>query len=636
LGGVLLQEGRPCAFESKKFSPTEMNYSTSDRELLGTIHCLQKWRIYMSTGNHNVIETDHQPNVALNTATTLTPRHIRWLDLLRGFNVKWEYKKGATNMADPLSRMPTFYMNQVQLITKRNKIVHKEQQTPEQTQLLERIRLAYAQDPNFSKGTYMENKGIYYAKGRIVIPDVKELKQHIIQECHDSDFSGHMGRDKTTELCKRLFVWKNMDADVATYVESCHVCQLTKTRPTANQGYLHPIPASSRPWFTISVDLITGLTKTVSGHDAIITVVCRATRMVHLIKTTTDCDAATFAQLFKEHVIAKHGIPGDIISDRDPRFTGHFWDTVSSILGIHRSLSSAWHPESDGSTERVNRVVEQVLRTHTMVHQDQWDVNLCMVEFAINNSHHSSMRFTPFFLNFGQHPVTPLMLDVIKAEKVPTALKFTADMAETLKEARANLQAAKDRMKAYADHKRKEVSFQVGEEVLLSTKNIHFQYGHKKLAPRWIGPFKVTEQINDVAYRLGLPENMRIHNVFHVSLLSKYSSSGKQAPPQPILINGELEYVVEAILLHREKVYRTKTNKRTGEHKQDTRTEYYVKWKGYGPEHSTWEPESNLTNCQAHLDLYWTKHKLEHDRMATAAIAAPHRKRKRDAVSPGT
>ena len=171
-----------------------------------------------------------------------------------------------------------------------------------------------------------------------------------------------------------------MAADIADYIKSCHsTCQTTKGSAVASHGEPHTIAPSECPWYCISCDLITGL-PTSKGLNAILTVVDRCTKMVHLIPTHDTVSAAEFAELMDQHVISKHGLFGDIITDRDPRFTGLFWRQVCAASSTHQSLTTAWHPQSDGQTERMNRTIEQVLRAHCANQEKEWARVLCMVE----------------------------------------------------------------------------------------------------------------------------------------------------------------------------------------------------------------------------------------------------------------
>jgi hypothetical protein len=264
-------------------------------------------------------------------------------------------------------------------------------------------------------------------------------------------------------------------------------------------------------------------------------------------------------------------------------------------------MSTAFHPQSDGSTESVNKMVEQVLRCHCMNQPTLWDHNLCMVEFALNNSYHESLKHTPFFLNYGMHPITPVTLDTLRLSKVPAAATWTKDMTSTLEQARVHLQQAKDRQKSYADASRKDITFALGDLVLLSSKNLAPKTGLRKLYPRWLGPFPVKHIVNNVAYRLELPPSMKVHPVFHVSLLKPYDHSGSiQPPPMPIQVDNAFEYEVEDILKHR----LVKSGKRN-------KDEFLIKWKGYGFEHCTWEPLANLTNCPKLLSAFWKVQELK-------------------------
>ncbi|GJP33671.1 hypothetical protein CLOM_g18198, partial [Closterium sp. NIES-68] len=199
-----------------------------------------------------------------------------------------------------------------------------------------------------------------------------------------------------------------------------------------------------------------------------------------------------------------------LVSDRDPRFTSRFWHEVTRTLGTKLKMSSAFHPQTDGQTERTNRTLEQMLRSFIGPTQDDWDDLLPVVEFAVNNSVHEGTHEKPFILNCGRHPTTPATHG-IGGLRVPAAKDFVGKQQEALKSARRWLQLSQQRQKSYADMKRREVSFEVGDKVLLSTKNIRLKIpGARKLFPRWIGPFEVIQRVGVVAYKL--PETLQIHN----------------------------------------------------------------------------------------------------------------------------
>lgn len=293
-------------------------------------------------------------------------------------------------------------------------------------------------------------------------------------------------------------------------------------------------------------------------------------------------------------------------------------------LQVSQLLSTAFHPQTDGQTERVNRVVEDMLRHYVRADQVDWDRYLPLVEYAINNSYHSSLGPTPFFLNAGQHPRSPIDYvvefkggrrprkprkgkDTTKevnatsngttpVSQNPSVQAMFENMSTVLLEAKQMLHAAQQRQKAYADRNRREVSFDVGQQVLLSTKNLTLKMiGSAKLMPKYVGPFTIVKQINPVAYKLKLPPSMKIHDVFHASLLKDYREDGSvKPPPPPTLIDDTLEYEVERILCHRER--------KVG---NSVKNEFLVKWLGYAPEHNTWEPEANLANCPEVLTEYW-------------------------------
>ena len=293
-----------------------------------------------------------------------------------------------------------------------------------------------------------------------------------------------------------------------------------------------------------------------------------------------------------------------MLHDRGTQFTSHFWLHFFSLCGVSQASSSAYHPQTDGQTERVNRVLEDYLRHYVSPLQDNWVDMLSFAEFAYNNSVHESTGASPFRLNYGFDPIAPgqsvgqppITAQQLKEQKVicPAAARhFEHCMQQLLKDAKQHLAVAKERQKKYADAKRRHCVFSVGDKVLLATKNISLKGGgSRKLLPRYIGPFTITKVINGVSYTLDLPKGLGVHPTFHISLLRLYREDPAylfRAPPLPEVIEGQLEYEVDHIVDH----------KRTG----DT-LEFLVRWKGYTPSDDTWEPESNLKNCPKILKQY--------------------------------
>ena len=319
----------------------------------------------------------------------------------------------------------------------------------------------------------------------------------------------------------------------------------------------------------------------------------KLTKLIIVVPTTVNIDGAGCAQLFFEHVFRHHGLPKVIVSDRDPRFTGQFWKTLFALTGTRLNMSTSNHPQTDGQTERVNRVIEEMLRAYVAPHQDDWDEHLVAVEFAYNSSVHASTGETPFFLNYGQHPVTPLA----QASTIPhSTIPANENAADFLKRLNSNMERAKDLMKkaqetqaAYANKHRQDHKFQVGDKVMLRTS--HFDNipevanAKRKRGPRAYGPYTITEVVTPVAMRLNLPVPMRVHPVIHVSQMREYKTSEafpervEPEPPAPISLEGQEYYAIEALRNHRF---------------VRGQLQFLVKWEGYTEEHDEWRPHVDL------------------------------------------
>ena len=375
---------------------------------------------------------------------------------------------------------------------------------------------------------YTKQNDMIMYDNRIVIPQNNVLRTKIISQHHDTITSAHPGATKTIELITRSFYWKHMHNDIKQYVQSCTQCQSNKFTTKSPQGLLHPIDTPDTRWHTITTDFITKLPMTKSGHDAIVVFVDKFSKMAHYIPTNTDTNATDFCSLFLQHVVRLHGLPSTIISDRDSRFTSNFWNAVCKQLTIKLAMSTAYHPMSDGQTERVNKTLEESLRSYVNYHQDNWDQHLPLIEFAHNNVIHTSTGYSPFYLNYGQHPRTPIITELgPECNLNDTAANVITKLYDTLEQALLNIEKAQQQQVKYANqHRRDFEPFNVGDLVLLSTTNLKATGPGRaaKLSPQRIGPFRITRVLSKLNYELDLPELMnKKYNVFHVSLLTKFN-----------------------------------------------------------------------------------------------------------------
>jgi transposase InsO family protein len=628
LGAVLYQDGRPIAFESRRLTPAEMNYPTGEQELLAVVHALTVWRCYLEGGLEFRVVTDHKAITYLDTVAQLSRRQTRWAEFLSRFHFKWEHMAGASNVvADALSRTPVGYpppnlvVNAIVVCNRMrawdgmtclpsshlmgvlNAVTRAHGPPPamppsgggEARTWKDKFVLGYQEDAWFSEPSHVApftaHDGFLLLNGKIVVPNAFGLRAHLLEEMHDSPYAGHQGVDKTLKLVARHYWWPAMADDVKRYVTACHLCQKNKARHRKPYGLLQPLELPHVPWDTVTMDFITQLPRTEGGHDAVLVVVDKLTKMVHFVATKTTATAEQTATLFVDHVWKLHGVPRKVVTDRDPLFTSHFTRALCQMLGTKQAMSTAYHPQTDGQTERVNRVLEDMLRMYVSKSQTDWDEKLACAEFAINNAEHTSTGFTPFMLNYGHHPYLPV--SVLAQGRVPAAASFIQRIQRQVAEARRAHRVASERQAHYANSKRQDVAFAPGEWVLLSSKNLRFKEGTPKLLPRWVGPFQISKVVGGQSYELILPARWKIHDVFHVSKLERYRRDGNVQPPPPAeMLEGEDEYEVDKILDHR---------------KSRRSYEFLVRWVGYSPEHDTWEPEANLKNAPNVLKEYWRR-----------------------------
>jgi len=370
---------------------------------------------------------------------------------------------------------------------------------------------------------------------------------------------------------------------IKKYVKNCDTCQRTKAVRHAPYGLLQSNEVPEKPWKLISMDFITDLPKS-KGYDAILVVIDRLTKMSHFVPYNKDMNARQFAKTFIKEIFRLHGLPRDIITDRGTIFTSELWKETTNLLGIERRLSTAFHPQTDGQTERTNATLEQYLRAYSNYQQDNWSELLATAEFAYNNGYQETIKHTPFFANYGINPEYKAIGHLMQGNITP--LEEMSQLHDVLRE---EMTEAQIRQKEYYDqHRKPDPNFKSGDMVWFLTRNVRTTRPCKKLDYKKIGPFRILAKIGSSAYKLDLPDTMRIHNTIHISLLEPYEDnklpSQRQEPPPPIIIEGEPEYELEEIVDAR--LYHGKL-------------QYRAKWTGYSPEHDrVWYPASNFENAE--------------------------------------
>jgi len=408
-GGVLstkCEDGkwRPVAFISKLLNVTERNYEIHDKEMLAVIRCLEAWRHYLEGAKLEFeIWIDHKNLQYFMTSQKLNRRQVRWTLYLLRFNFTLKHIPGKSmEKADGLSRRPDWQEgvekdNEDQTLIK-PEWVRGAEMIVEEGNLRERIKTVQKEDERVVKAVEELKKagvktlrdkeweiedGVVLKKGRIYVPE-GELRGEIIQLHHNTPVGGHGGRWKTTELVTRNYWWPGVTKEVGRYVDRCNACQRYKNQSKAPVEKLIPNAIPEKPWSHISADFITKL-PLAQGYDAILVVCNRFSKMAYFIATTEKTSAEGLAKLFRDQVWKLHGLPESIVSDRGVQFTVGMMKELNNLLGIQMKLSTAYHSQTDGQTERVNQELEQYLRVFIDHRQEQWPDWLETAEFAYNN-----------------------------------------------------------------------------------------------------------------------------------------------------------------------------------------------------------------------------------------------------------
>ena len=609
VGAVLLQEGdkhprktsptkHPIAYYSATFTPTERNYDIYERELLALMKALAHWRPHLAGSTIPVtVLTDHANLTFWKSPHKVNCSIARWFAELQEYHLKIQHVPGKLHTsADLLSRPPGVDRGETdnQDITLLQpdafiRLSSTEEPKDKWWELERWIGTAQQKYPaeiaewikhhqavmNYSHND--NNLKHWRVRGKIAVPPDDIRKKEILHQFHDLEIRGHQGRDPTITAVCQHFWWPNINEWIAQYVKGCANCQQNKnlTKRAKTPLYRIPTPTDALPFQIVAMDLITQL-PTSNGYDAILTIVDHGcTRAAVFLPCKTTVTGEEIAKLYYDNIYQWFGLPSKVISDRDPRFTSLFAKALTQQLGVKQNISSAFHPQTDGLSERTNQWVEQYLRLTINSAQTDWSNWLGIATMVHNNHKNATINTTPSEALLGYtprlHPMDPPpSLNQLVEDRKQTALKRRAQAIEAINR---------------TAHRMPPPQFQVNQEVWLEAKNLQLPFQTPKLAPKRHGPFRIIKQISPVAYQLRLPDTWKIHDMFHASLLTAYHETQQHGTnyirPPPELIEGEHEYEVEAIVNHC--LYSKKET-----------LQYLLKWKGYPHADNTWEPAGQV------------------------------------------
>lgn len=665
-GGCLSQfdsEGRlhPVAYYSKKLTPTECNYDIHDKELLSIIKCLQIWRGELIGLNKQfVILTDHKNLEYFMSSQKLVERQVRWAQILSQFNFRLEFRAGKkATKPDALSRRPQdipenpndarLREREFQLIKNNwlpnngaanldlchinnlsNSFIPKGNVLFEDTNLQSLWDTAVTTDPTLvhiynacqqGQRTFpselnlkvsigecqFDTRGALCFRNRIWIPNHEPLQTSLIQKTHDSHVTGHPGRNNTLAILSRSFYWPGMTNMVRKFCRNCDVCGRSHVWRSARQGFLLPLPVPERFYSELSIDFMTDMpAKNKSDPKFLMVITDRLLKSVTL-EAMSSMAAEDCANRFVQCHYRFHGFPHAITSDRGSNWVSDFWTSMCSQIGIEQRLSTAFHPETDGATERMNQEVLAYLRSFISFAQFEWPSMLPSAQLAINNRNNSSSGLSPFFIQHGFH-AEPIQ-QVVTTNSDPNinydkrASIFLNRIREAQEFAAAAMASAQQQMEDQANRFRNPAPlYKVGDKVWLNLRNIHTPQLKKKLA--WVNAkYRITKIISPHVVELDVPS--KIYPRFNVKLLRRAGEDPLPSQviddpqPLPVLpdnsnIDAEPEQYIDRIL-RAERI-------RCG---RGWKRRVLVKWKGFAE--PNWEDRSSLEDTIA-LDEFEAKY----------------------------
>ena len=438
LGCVLMQDGKVVAYASKQLKPHEQNYPTHDLELAAVVFALKIWPHYLYGENCRIF-TDHKSLKYLLTQKDLNLRQRRWLELFKDYDCIIDYHPGKANVvANALSRKMIFALTlkeydwrlvtdgallaQLSVIPNLKQMIMNAQKNDAKLQEMAQL-VSTGDKTDFSIDG---SEGLLY-KNRLCVPNDMDLKKNILYESHNTVFTMHPRSNKMYQDMKQYYWWQGMKKDIYEYVAKCMTCQQVKAEHQVPSGLLNPLPIPQWKWDNITMDFVSSFPLTQRKHDAIWVIVDRLTKSTHFLPIRLDYSMDRLADLYVNEIVRLHSIPLSIVSDRDPRFTSRFWKELQSAFGTRLNFSTTFHPQTDGQSERVIQVLEDMLRGCVLDFPGNWDRYIPLMEFAYNNSYQSSIGMAPYEALYGRRCRTPMCWTEMNEHKIisPELVKDT-------------------------------------------------------------------------------------------------------------------------------------------------------------------------------------------------------------------
>jgi hypothetical protein len=546
---------------------------------------VERWRPYLQR-NEFVIKTDHHSLTYLEEQHLQTPMQRKVMARLMGLQFKIQYRKGAENAAaDALSRIGQVY--QLQAVSEVQPVWVQEVLNSYATDANAQDKLQKLALHSPDAQGFELRQGLIRVHEKIWVGANSALQTKLINAFHNSAMGGHSGVLPTYHRLKRLFSWSGMKQSVEDFVRQCAVCQQAKHAHTRPAGLLQPLPIPDGIWRDLTMDFVEGL-PTSNGANVIMVVVDRLTKYAHLVPLKHPFTAASVAQEFLDSVVKLHGVPLSIVSDRDKIFISKLWKELFAALGTKLQFTTAYHPQTDGQSERVNQCIEMYLRCFVHDTPKQWRRWLPLAEFWYNTAYHSSLGMTPFKALYGCDPNLGAM-PLIPDDLVTDAASLLLDRQARLDRIKLHLANAQNRMKLQADRHRSDKEYSVGDKVYLKlqpyAQSSVVNRPCPKLAFKYFGPYTILARVGSRAYKLALPASSEVHLVFHVSQL-------KEFVPDHTPVFHDLSKMIALDVLDTEP--EAILDRRLVKKGSSAIPQGLVKWKNIEPDAATWEDLSVL------------------------------------------